>query len=81
MEAKALCAACPVRAECLEFALETGQVHGIWGGLTAQERLIGKGTHELHARRGPKLLLLAKEQNDQVGDEEVVREKVRGWAH
>ena len=38
MEAKALCAACPVRAECLAFALETGQVHGIWGGRTEEER-------------------------------------------
>ena len=37
-EAKAVCAACPVRPECLAFAIETGQVHGIWGGLTEEER-------------------------------------------
>jgi WhiB family transcriptional regulator, redox-sensing transcriptional regulator len=37
-EAKAICAACPVRPECLAFAIETGQVHGIWGGLTEEER-------------------------------------------
>jgi WhiB family redox-sensing transcriptional regulator len=37
-EAKAICAACPVRRECLAFAIETGQVHGIWGGLTEEER-------------------------------------------
>lgn len=36
--AKAICASCPVRRECLEFALRTGQVHGIWGGLTEEER-------------------------------------------
>jgi WhiB family transcriptional regulator, redox-sensing transcriptional regulator len=36
--AKAICAACPVRRECLAFALQTGQSHGIWGGLTEQER-------------------------------------------
>jgi WhiB family redox-sensing transcriptional regulator len=36
--AKAVCAACPVRQECLAFAFRTGQVHGIWGGLTAEER-------------------------------------------
>jgi WhiB family redox-sensing transcriptional regulator len=37
-EAKAICAACPVRPECLAFAFETGQIHGIWGGLTEEER-------------------------------------------
>jgi WhiB family transcriptional regulator, redox-sensing transcriptional regulator len=36
--AKAVCAACPVRRECLAFAFRTGQVHGIWGGRTAEER-------------------------------------------
>ena len=39
--ALALCAACPVRAECLEFALRhrrgVGR-HGIWGGLVEAER-------------------------------------------
>jgi WhiB family transcriptional regulator, redox-sensing transcriptional regulator len=37
-DAKAICAACPVRRECLAFALQTEQVHGIWGGMTEQER-------------------------------------------
>jgi WhiB family transcriptional regulator, redox-sensing transcriptional regulator len=36
--AKAICARCLVRQECLAFALATGQVHGVWGGLTEQER-------------------------------------------
>ena len=36
--AKAVCAQCPVRAECLEWALETAQPHGVWGGLDEQER-------------------------------------------
>jgi WhiB family redox-sensing transcriptional regulator len=36
--AKAICAACRVRRECLEFALRTRQVHGIWVGLTEEER-------------------------------------------
>ena len=36
--AKAVCAACPVRDECLEFALATRQDDGIWGGLTETER-------------------------------------------
>jgi len=37
--AKAFCAICHVRAECLAFALETQQVHGVWGGLGEKERV------------------------------------------
>lgn len=37
-EAKAICAACRVRRECLAFALSTHQVHGVWGGMSEQER-------------------------------------------
>ena len=29
---------CPVRAECLWFAIESEEVHGIWGGLSHRER-------------------------------------------
>ena len=36
--AKAVCAACPVRAECLANALETHQDYGIWGGCDEDER-------------------------------------------
>lgn len=37
-KAKAVCAKCPVIKECLEFAITTGQDHGVWGGLTEAER-------------------------------------------
>lgn len=37
-KAKRACASCPVRATCLEFALEHHQDFGIWGGLTPAER-------------------------------------------
>jgi WhiB family transcriptional regulator, redox-sensing transcriptional regulator len=37
-EAKEVCARCPVREACLDFALSTGQAYGIWGGLTEDER-------------------------------------------
>ena len=37
-EAKGVCARCLVQAECLTFAQRTGQAHGIWGGLTEEER-------------------------------------------
>ena len=37
-EAKAICAICPVRTECLEWALSSRQEDGVWGGLTDNER-------------------------------------------
>ena len=36
--AKALCRTCPLRAECLAFALETNQEAGVWGGASEEER-------------------------------------------
>jgi WhiB family transcriptional regulator, redox-sensing transcriptional regulator len=36
--AKALCGDCPIKMKCLEYAVEAGEVHGIWGGLTTNER-------------------------------------------
>lgn len=35
--AKKICAGCPVRAECLEFAIEN-ECYGIWGGTDTRER-------------------------------------------
>ena len=37
-EAKNDCAACEVRQECLEYALENDERFGIWGGLSERER-------------------------------------------
>ncbi|MEU2180263.1 WhiB family transcriptional regulator [Streptomyces thermolilacinus] len=36
--AKGVCLACSCRAACLEFALEHGEDHGVWGGLDARQR-------------------------------------------
>lgn len=37
-QAKAVCAGCPVRIDCLSYALETGQNAGVWGGTSEEER-------------------------------------------
>lgn len=36
--AKQYCGRCPIREQCLEYALEAGENFGVWGGMTAQER-------------------------------------------
>jgi WhiB family transcriptional regulator, redox-sensing transcriptional regulator len=36
-KAKAICAVCPIRAECLEYALRHPARYGIWGGLNAED--------------------------------------------
>ncbi len=36
--AKVICRECPVRVECLDYALSIKEPHGIWGGLNEQER-------------------------------------------
>jgi WhiB family redox-sensing transcriptional regulator len=36
--AVALCHTCPVQGACLAWALQAGDLHGVWGGTTARER-------------------------------------------
>lgn len=36
--AKAVCADCPVRPECREWALANGEKYGVLGGLSERER-------------------------------------------
>ncbi|MFD3516281.1 WhiB family transcriptional regulator [Streptomyces sp. NPDC058657] len=43
--AKSWCARCPVQKPCLQWALETRQDYGVWGGLTEKER------RRLHGRK------------------------------
>jgi WhiB family transcriptional regulator, redox-sensing transcriptional regulator len=37
-EALTLCAACPVRVECLEHAIVHRETYGVWGGTDEHER-------------------------------------------
>jgi WhiB family redox-sensing transcriptional regulator len=36
--AKEVCGQCPVKVDCLDYALETNQDSGIWGGLDEEQR-------------------------------------------
>jgi WhiB family redox-sensing transcriptional regulator len=38
--AKSLCQLCPVRRQCLSWALDNGEQYGIWGGATPEERAL-----------------------------------------
>jgi WhiB family redox-sensing transcriptional regulator len=38
-KAKAMCGACPVRAECAAHALAVREPYGVWGGFSEAERL------------------------------------------
>jgi len=53
--AKKFCEECPVRQQCLEYALKVNEQYGVWGGLTAKERqaLRAKGRGRGRPRRNP----------------------------
>jgi WhiB family transcriptional regulator, redox-sensing transcriptional regulator len=37
-EALSICATCPVRAQCLDYAVRNRETYGIWGGTTPEQR-------------------------------------------
>jgi WhiB family redox-sensing transcriptional regulator len=49
--AKAICGECLVRAECLEFAITTGEKFGIWGGMSERERRRVRRERQIAAAR------------------------------
>ncbi|HEY7704062.1 MAG TPA: WhiB family transcriptional regulator [Acidimicrobiia bacterium] len=51
LAAKEICSLCPVRRECLAYALMTRQPYGVWGGMTATERrrLLRRNLHGIVA--------------------------------
>ncbi|MGW5665488.1 WhiB family transcriptional regulator [Streptomyces sp. NPDC003758] len=55
-EAKAVCGRCPVVEQCLDWAMEVGQVEGIWGGMTESER---RAMKRREARQGTDAVTVA----------------------
>jgi WhiB family redox-sensing transcriptional regulator len=61
-DAIAVCVACPVRAECLEYSLRHGSdfsVYGVWGGMVEGERRLLRrrwlrGTRVTEFLQGPR---------------------------
>lgn len=38
LSAKSVCASCPVRRQCADYAIRAREPYGVWGGLTEEER-------------------------------------------
>ena len=49
--ARQICAGCPVRQPCLDYALSHAITYGIWGGLTERDRRPLRVHHTAAARR------------------------------
>lgn len=50
-EAKNVCTDCPVKSECLTFAITTNQEYGIWGGTSEEERRVLRRNWRAEQRR------------------------------
>jgi WhiB family redox-sensing transcriptional regulator len=46
--AVSICNTCPVKMQCLEHALNTPEIYGVWGGMTEEQR------HQILRKRGIK---------------------------
>ena len=52
--ARAVCAGCPVAAECLEYAIANDETVGMWGGLCGDELIREERRRRAGGRKGPK---------------------------
>lgn len=60
--AKGVCAGCPVIDQCLAWALESREPHGVWGGLDEQERKQLTLPNTIAARRRREALAAARQR-------------------
>ncbi len=62
-KAKSVCCQCEVAQQCLEFALETNQDTGIWGGTSEEERRQMRRVAAAEAKRQRAAAMAAKAQS------------------
>jgi WhiB family redox-sensing transcriptional regulator len=89
---KSVCRGCPVRVDCLQFALENGMRFGIYGGLSERERrtmnprrsatsasprLCASGRHR---KNGPGRCLECKKERDREREGTRVRDQAAVYA-
>lgn len=81
-EAKELCGWCPVRRDCLDFALENALKEGIWGGLTKAERApLHKNLHKRRDYRRVVAFFQGRDVHLTEAERQIVIDHayVRGW--
>lgn len=49
--ARRICAGCPVRQQCLDWAMRMPETHGVWGGTTPEDRIRARRAHSTQRRR------------------------------
>jgi WhiB family redox-sensing transcriptional regulator len=52
-DAMHVCAGCAVRQQCLDFAMQMNESHGIWGGTTPEERIRARRRNMRRSARLP----------------------------
>lgn len=68
-QAKAVCRGCVVQVTCLQWALDTGQRYGVWGGLSEDELYVEKRRQDRQSRRQRQALEASQtSQADEVGE-------------
>ena len=48
-QAKRVCAQCPVLQRCREYAVTAGEPYGVWGGMSAPERMLAESIQDNRA--------------------------------
>ena len=66
-DAKRVCAACSVQAKCLDYALNHGELSGIWGGATPDERKEMARTHQSTSEKVVSADFLVRQASPQSG--------------
>jgi WhiB family transcriptional regulator, redox-sensing transcriptional regulator len=59
--AKSICAQCPVKAECLAYAMPRSELEGIWGGTSQRQRARMRVKAQLAPRKHAEAAALAAE--------------------
>ena len=59
-KAQLICAGCGVRQQCLDFAMQNGEMSGVWGGTTPEERIRARRALVRRARRAHRSLQEAR---------------------
>lgn len=74
--AKAVCAVCDVRAECLQYAIDTEQDLGIWGGATRVDLQVarrGRGRPKATIMHGTNAGYAAHRRNNESACDDCLR--------